>query len=368
MSIAYNARLDGLRAIAVFIVMAAHAGSPYLRSGGVGVDIFFVLSGYLITSILTAESESSGAISFQNFYIRRLLRLAPCLVMVVIFFGISTYLMQHELPWKHALIALTYTANWSNALYGNQLGAVDHCWSLATEEQYYLIWPFVVSALEKTGRRASEKGLLLLMLALLFALYRFSMVGGFSPERIYYGLDTHIDGLVLGSSLSYLLKTGYLSKTDHARAIARYALPPCVIALGLMPHFLTWHDALMGKFGLAATAIMAAVVITTLVAGGDLLITRPLRTAPLVFIGKISYGLYLWHLPIYAVVNALLPHARFRLIFPIKIAVTVAIACASYYLVERRFLKLKRLFSNSVRQIPGNDTVLAGPAVTTVKP
>jgi peptidoglycan/LPS O-acetylase OafA/YrhL len=343
-SIRYNPGLDGLRAIAVFIVMAAHAGAPYVLSGGTGVDIFFVLSGYLITSILSAEAQSLGRISFRNFYARRFLRLAPCLAMVVGFYLITTLVLQHDLPLKNAAIALTYTANWVNALTGIDLGALDHCWSLATEEQYYLIWPIVISALERSGRTPLDKGLLLLGLAVLAAVYRFAMVGTFTAEHIYYGVDTHIDGLMLGSSLNYLLKSRLTTK------FSENALLPSVIGLALMPHFLTWRSPLMGKYGLFATAVMAAVVVVTLVNSRDSALSRFLSVAPLVFLGRISYGLYLWHVPIFAVLTHFMPHAKFRIAFPVKISITIAVACASYYLVEVRFLALKRQFESS-RQV-----------------
>jgi peptidoglycan/LPS O-acetylase OafA/YrhL len=354
-NIRYNPSLDGLRAVAVFIVMAAHGGWGFLRSGDIGVDIFFVLSGYLITSILSAEAEARGCISLRNFYMRRVLRLAPCLVMVVAFFVISTYLLQHQVPWSNALIALTYTANWAATINDDKLNAVAHCWSLATEEQYYLIWPFVIALLERTQRGALTKGLLLLNLALLFALYRFSMVGTFSAGRIYFGLDTHIDGLILGSALSYLLRSGINLR------FAAYAVPPSLIGLALIPHFLSWRDPLMGKYGFALVAVMSALIITTLVTRREALITRLLRTRPLVFIGRISYGLYLWHLPIFVALAPFLPHASFRVSFLLKLAVTLTVACASYYLVELPFLRLKRRFDSRSNASPATFNLPAAP-------
>src|SRR5579883_1352567 len=140
----HYAALDGVRAIAVLMVISYHAGNPFHLNGGMGVIIFFVLSGFLITGILSEEIQNIGRIRFGNFYLRRVLRLMPALVLATALFAVLfTYASKH-FPGRVVLICLTYTANWIKALTQISLEWMDHCWSLACEEQFYLVWPLVV--------------------------------------------------------------------------------------------------------------------------------------------------------------------------------------------------------------------------------
>ena len=181
----YLPALDGVRALAIAIVLAAHGGVAWFRSGGVGVDLFFVLSGFLITSILAAEVAATGRIGFRNFYARRLLRLAPCLLLTCAFVAVARQVTTGQVPWSALVIALTYTANWVRAFSDADLSWLIHCWTLAIEEQFYLLWPPLLLLLERRVRDARTKGFLLVSAALLVAVYRAGMVGLYSD-----GLDT----------------------------------------------------------------------------------------------------------------------------------------------------------------------------------
>ena len=203
----YWSSLDGLRAFAVLIVLLSHAGVPLVHAGNIGVDVFFVLSGFLITGILSREYQTHARISLRNFYARRFLRLAPCLFLTCLVAATVTKTFYNFVPYDRLTIAMTYTANWAKALFDYNLGNLVHCWSLAIEEQYYLVWPLVVIALERSRLSSRGKCGTLLLIALLLALYRYAVVGTYSATRIYYGLDTHADGLVLGSALSYLVQS-----------------------------------------------------------------------------------------------------------------------------------------------------------------
>lgn len=140
----YYPALDGLRTIAVGIVLCAHGGVTWFRSGGVGVDIFFVLSGFLITTILRTECQRTSGINFRNFYARRFLRLAPALFLTCAVVAVAKPAMGEPFPGTDIALALSYTANWAQALYGHYMTWLNHCWSLAIEEQFYLIWPLVI--------------------------------------------------------------------------------------------------------------------------------------------------------------------------------------------------------------------------------
>jgi peptidoglycan/LPS O-acetylase OafA/YrhL len=354
----YWKSLDGLRAIAVGIVMLAHAGLPFLRSGGAGVDIFFVLSGFLITGILSGEFQRYGSISRRNFYVRRILRLSPCLVACVLLFIVLSLVSFGSVRSDVVLISLTYTSNYARALYGYDLQSMAHCWSLAIEEQYYLAWPLVIVALERYLRTSLNKFLVLLSFALALALYRAAMVGTFSAERIYFALDTHMDGLVLGSALSYFVQ--FLSSIEDRKTldvffkrVSRIALPVCIlITLGLM-YLITWHSPWMGRVGFALVAMASCVAILDLVASPYSLFRNLLETRALTYCGKISYGLYLYHFPIYTFVNYELRPFHWVYRVPIMVLASFAIASLSYHLFEKRFLPLKKHFGHQKRNQDG---------------
>jgi len=352
--------LDGLRAMAVTIVLIAHTHLALLPSGAVGVDIFFVLSGFLITTVLSAEMGQRGTLSTRNFYIRRILRLAPCLILATAVFAVLARIETGSWPLMQLAIALTHTSNWARALYDAPLGAIDHYWSLAIEEQYYLVWPLIVLWLERSMRDTTRKGLVLVACALALALYRAVMVGTYSPERIYFGLDTHMDGLVLGSGLSYLVKSGIYRRSAmlNGKALALLVVPACIVLL-LILCYVNWRSPWMGRFGFAAAAVAAALIVYDLVAGPASWLRSPLSLPPVTYIGRISYGLYLFHMPLFQAVDYALPDTSLRLRAPFKIILAVAVASASYYGVERRFLKLKQRFAPRARSDDAADSLRA---------
>ncbi|RBP43724.1 peptidoglycan/LPS O-acetylase OafA/YrhL [Roseimicrobium gellanilyticum] len=333
--------------------MLAHViGWPHF-TGGIGVDIFFVLSGFLITGILSGEFQRYGSISRKNFYIRRLLRLSPCLVACVLLFVILSLVSLGSVRMDIFIISLTYTSNFARALFGYDLQHMGHCWSLAIEEQYYLVWPLAIVALERHLETNLNKFLVLLSFALALALYRAAMVGTFGAERIYFGLDTHMDGLVLGSSLSYLVQ--FLSSIEDRKAldvffkrVSRIALPISIlITLGLM--FLSWYSPWMGRLGFTLAAMAACVVVLDLVASPFSLFRNLLENRVLTYCGKISYGLYLYHYPIYYFVNDAFRPLEWVYRVPIKVLSTFAIASLSYHLLEKPILSLKKHFEHEKR-------------------
>ncbi len=341
----YWISLDGLRAVAVMIVLAGHAELSFPRSGGVGVDVFFVLSGFLITSILSAEAQRFGRIGLRNFYIRRALRLMPCLLLTCGLFALWSVIIEGHFPGQELAYSLTYTSNWARALYDAKLSGLTHTWSLSAEEQYYLLWPWVIVGLERLYSRPLAKGAALLSLAAALALYRYGMVGTYSAPRIYFGLDTHMDGLVLGSALSYGVRAlGGEVSGSGSRLLGRVLAPASVATLLAIIYSITWRSPWMGRVGYALAAGASALIILDLVAGRHSIIKKPLSLKPLVFIGKISYGIYLIHFPVYHAIEHLMPDARPLIGLPLKASLSIAAASLSYFLLERRFLSLKGRF------------------------
>lgn len=342
----YFRPLDGVRFIAVGIVLAAHGGVSWFRSGGVGVDLFFVLSGFLITSILAAEAGATGRLSFRNFYVRRFLRLGPCLVLTCAFVGLWQWSTLGRAPWTAIGIALTYSANWVRAFSDTDLTWLIHCWTLAVEEQFYLLWPAVVLVLERRLPDARTRGFALVIGALVIAVYRSGMVGIYSDERINYGLDTRMDSLMTGAALAYFaraLSAGGLGEAA-SRWLGRVLAPGALMVILATPRIVTWYSPWMGRFGYVIIAVASALVLADLVLGRHSLLARPLSWGPLVYIGRISYGIYLLHLPIYFIVEQALPHWTLMEKLPLKLALTLGAASISFHVLERPFLRLKERF------------------------
>jgi peptidoglycan/LPS O-acetylase OafA/YrhL len=358
----YYPSLDGLRALAVMIVLVAHAGFPFPQSGGVGVDIFFVLSGFLITSILADEARQ-GRIYFRNFYARRMLRLMPGLLLACLFVLVTTWVIHRQLDVVPEVAALTYTTNWIRAFTEIRLEPLEHCWSLAIEEQYYLIWPIVILAVETTFHDNRRNALCLLAVSAALGLYRFACVGLYSEKRIYFGLDTHADGLVLGGALAYAINFIRLERplSQSACVMLSYLLTP--VALGVLLYAMwqwPWWSPVTGRIGYSLVAIAAAVVVADLTVGRYSFLRILFRSWALIQIGRISYGIYLLHMPVFVTADAFLPEMGFAKRAALKIVASILVAAMSYYLVERHFLRLKRCFSNPSRKVPPQTEAMPG--------
>lgn len=353
----YYPALDGLRTIAVGIVLCAHGGVTWFRSGGVGVDIFFVLSGFLITTILRTESRRTGAISFRNFYARRFLRLVPALALTCAFVAVAKPAVGGSFPAADLGLALSYTANWAQALYQHHMTWLNHCWSLAIEEQFYLMWPLVITVLERGVRRSGAKAALLLAGAAVVAVYRATHVGTWTDERINFGLDTRMDSLMTGAALAYAVAAIYdrrsmgdgghrpsLQGEMASKALGRVLAPLALATLFLIPQIVTWYSPWMGWIGYVLVAGLAATVLADLVAGRHSLVAPVLAQPAMVGIGRISYGIYLLHLPVYYVVEKLIPDSPLPVRLGWKVSVSLALAALSYRWVEKRFLRMKSKF------------------------
>ncbi len=338
--------LDGIRALAVAAVLAYHAGMPWARGGFLGVDAFFVLSGFLITSLLLAQWRSNDGIDLLAFWSRRARRLLPALFLML--GGVAIYALLIAQPDEldklrgDALATIGYVANWRPVLSGQSYfdqfavpSPLRHTWSLAIEEQYYALWPLLVLLFLKlrrgsTGLLMTASVTMLVGSALLMALL---FQPGHDPSRVYYGTDTRAQSLLAGAVLAMLLLRfgpvrGFLPKL--ALQITAVA---CVFILARAWVSTSADSVLLYRGGFLLLAAGVAVVITAAVQPAGV-VAKALSLPPLRGLGLISYGVYLWHWPLYLVLTPDRAGLDGYGLFLFRVAVTLLVATASYYLVE----------------------------------
>ena len=367
----YRPGLDGLRALAVTAVLLYHAGLAWIPGGFLGVEVFFVISGYLITALLLAEWRGRGRVDLRAFWLRRARRLLPALyLLLVVTLAYAVVFLPGEVAGLRgdALAAFGYVTNWylvfGQESYFEAVGRpslLKHLWSLAVEEQFYLLWPMVfavgmgVGATRLRRRRVvtvalAGAGASAVAMAVLY-------VPGVDPSRIYYGTDTRATGLLFGAALAFLWSQAdkyrpadtrhqRLGLPGRSRFRRRWGwiAPTLLDLLGLAAlGGLVWFCLRLGEFqpflyqgGFAlvalttAVAIMAVVHPRTRLGAGLLLGWGPLR-----WIGERSYGIYLWHWPIFAITR---PGLDVPLDGPpllaLRLATTILLAHLSYRYVE----------------------------------
>ncbi len=345
--LSYQPALDGLRALAVAGVLAYHADLPFARGGFLGVDAFFVLSGYLITSLLLAEWRRSGTINLAAFWARRARRLFPALFLVLV--GIGGYAVIFAEPSQldklrsDSLATIGYFANWHLAFSGDSYfdqfslpSPLRHTWSLAIEEQWYLVWPLLLMAL-LWWRRGSLRVLLVVAVAmmagsaLLMACLHDPRV---DPSRVYYGTDTRAQSLLVGAVVAMLLARHGPLRAGAARLLLQLAAVASVVYVGWLWVATPDSSAMLYQGGFLLSAVAVAVVITAVVQPQPGPIGRLLSVSPLRGLGLISYGVYLWHWPIYLVMTPDRTGLDGTALLVAKVALTLVIATGSYHLLE----------------------------------
>ena len=353
--LSYHPELDGVRALAVLAVMVFHVwpyvgGFDYL-GGFLGVDVFFVLSGYLITTLLYREFSARGRISFGSFYARRALRLLPALFLTLIFaWFVYAQLEKPVGPRSYgssALLALSYVGNWAQVR--ATLGVLAHTWSLAIEEQYYLVWPLVMVVSLRLIRSARSIAGLLVLGAVGIAVIRYLVFFGGNPAAAALTTVTRTDGVILGSALALILA----DPPDAVRRLLARPWVPVVTGGALLAASLVfrWNSPALFRGGLLAVNLCAAMLIGHMVVRPQALATRLMSVQPLPAIGRISYGLYLFHIPVnYLVHGHPATRTGWRWVAA-SFGLSFLLAGASFLLVERRALRLKRRFG-SMSQMP----------------
>lgn len=339
--------LDGLRGISVLIIMVFHTHPLWISGGFIGVDVFFVLSGFLITTLLLQERKQYGRIFFLSFYLRRLLRLAPALLLMLSILVPAYWLFtpaERALSYsKEAAFALTYTSNWAVALDLYPMSHLRHTWSLAIEEQFYLIWPLLLTLICRTVQQKYRIGVCVLIWLTLVLLRVWLAEQGAAIDRLYCGLDTRADALILGAITAFWY-TGQLHQNKTlARRLSAVFFLPATLTLGWFLYNTNYLYRELYYWQMPVIQLCAAVVILHLTCARAGAARAFFQIPPLLYLGKISYGVYLWHVPVLLLVIDYKLPGHFMLICVVTGA--MAAASASYYLVERPVLRLKKHLS-----------------------
>ena len=337
--------LDGLRAAAIALVMASHAPAPFPAGrfpGDLGVTLFFVLSGFLITRLLLREWDATGDLSLRAFLTRRVLRIFPAYYAFLAVWLVAAVLLHKPSEPAHVAAGFTYTVNYYQAITGRAAGLIAHAWSLAVEEQFYLLWPPLLLLLLRRGgpRRA---GVLLAAAIVAVGAWRcYLLLGaGAGPVYVYNAFDTRFDALATGCLLAVLLRDPRI--VPGVRAIGGSAWMPALTAVAVLaPHVRAPLPFRYGP-GFSLDAILCAVLLAQVLAVGGEGAWRVLSWRPVRWIGALSYSLYLYHLLVEQAVLALDIPAWLRL--PLWLAASFAVAAASYYAIEKPFLRLKDRFA-----------------------
>jgi peptidoglycan/LPS O-acetylase OafA/YrhL len=335
--------LDGLRALAIALVFAEHCHIPGFDAGFFGVDVFFVLSGFLITGLLVGEVDARGTIDLMGFYLRRFLRLGPALLLLLAaYLAIAPVIWPQYGLWPHfrdAALAGSYLSDYGRAFWGSPM-ILQHTWSLSVEAHFYFIWPFVILLLARVEPRWRLTALCgLYMLATAWRIHEYDSLGW---QATYFSFDTRTSGLICGALLAiYLTRMNRISDKD-ANTYGVFACIALVSCLSLSywraPWSLVWLTPIAQLA--AAGLLMSATVPKSWV-------SRVLSARPLVAIGTISYGIYLWHYPAALFFRSLLPWYE---AVPVVLIFAVAVAGASYFFVERPLQRYRRNLNARPRQ------------------
>ncbi len=336
-----------MRAVAVFTVIMAHGSSP-LRGvpGDLGVSAFFVLSGFLITRLLLREREETGDVSITRFYVRRTMRIFPA---YYVFLFLSYFLdARAGQQWSQPLLtnAVTYTVNYFNALHHHPTTSIAHAWSLAVEEQFYLLWPVVFVVLAARGRRALVVGVT--SMALAAAVWRswLALATSTDVSYLYNAFDTRFDNLAVGCLLALVID--YDSVIGAAAFLARRSWSPFVTLALLLVSRLALPHSYHYSLGFTIDALLVAVLITQLMQLYKTRVWRWLEWPSVRYLGAISYPMYLYH-QWGASFGRHLPLLGESSEFAAGVVMTVVLASGSYYIVERPFLKLKARYAPEKR-------------------
>lgn len=333
----HRPELDGLRGIAILIVVVSHYFGGV--NAGLGVDIFFVLSGFLITMLLSEEFEKNQELSLRYFYQRRVLRLLPALGCTILGVYLLSFTDLLIFPTEMIPYILTYTANlpfvfgWVTSNHSaNPLGPT---WSLAIEEQFYIVWPLVFLGLHRL-RKGKSLVRPAIGLFLIWECYRWSIVATtFSVKRLYYSTDCHAQLLLIGCILALIRRESPV-QTLSPKSRASWSLAVVLIFFGIFSGLGTFdlYAMLLSCWGIAIAAVVWA---TTLELGWVNLI---LKNSVLTYTGKISYGVYLYHIPLKALTRDVFENETYSSL--VGFLLTSLAATSSYWLIEKPIMTYRK--------------------------
>ena len=328
------------------LVILVHTWNSTVPGGTIGVYMFFTLSGFLITSLLLTEVNKTDRLAFGNFYMRRALRLLPALFAVVAVVVVASRItgVDSKVIGYSAPSALLYFANWRRAA-GDNLGMLSHTWSLSIEEQFYLVWPLMFWIGWKLSQAKGVLTVALLGAAGSLMAHDVLRLLGASSDRINNGFDTQSVSMFVGCAVAASLFLGW-------RPTRRQIWPAAALGTAIITatafHTMTRIWVGGSTWGLAIIALSTVAIITLIETWPRGRTARWLSFAPMVYVGRISYGIYLWHYPIVIVVARGLGIAGTFVSFVIVCAITLPVATVSYYGLERPFLRLKDRFRSGL--------------------
>ena len=358
--------LDGLRGIAILMVLAFHIFpvaeqfsnqgftawiSKLSSMGWAGVDVFFVLSGFLITSILIREKNHPHY--FRNFYTRRVLRIMPVYYLLITILFVVNFLagwIDIKTVLKSAAWFYTFTGNWLYAFNDVRGFYFEHLWSIAIEEQFYLVWPIIVLRYEP--KKISKIGIATMLFALLTRVVLVFFSKDYGNTFPYYATISRLDGLMLGSMIATGFQTGLISQFPKNAAkfliISLAIICTCIV---YKPDALLWNNELMLTVGFSALALLAGALIIIAQTWNEAhFLRRFFRFPVLLFLGKYSYALYLFHWPVlFLIMNLFLKISSVGfipwLVFSLAcFFVTIGLSFISWNILEYPILELKRYF------------------------
>lgn len=347
----YMPGLDGLRAIAVLGIIIYHLNKQWLTGGFLGVDTFFVISGYLITSLLLKEYDDTGIIKLKSFWIRRLKRLLPAVIVLLMVVGTATLLLKSDniIRVKHDIIAaIFYVSNWwyiaKDVNYFEQFSfmPLKHLWSLAIEEQFYIFFPVILVTLLLTIKKRYKIGFIfwgVSIISLGLMMFIYSINGDHS--RVYFGTDTRLQTLLLGVILAFLWPPFKL-KNDPPKVV-KYVIDSIgslsFIVLILLFFIINDETNWIYDGGFYLISILTLFIIASVVHPSTW-IAKIFSNPVLVFIGKRSYSLYLWHFAAISFVHSYYVDGQIPVyVYFIDISLTIIFAELSYRFIETPFRK-----------------------------
>lgn len=331
--LAHQPGLDGLRTLAIFGVMASHAKLGVFKLGWIGVDVFFVLSGFLITTLLLREKDGRGGINWRAFVVRRAARLLPALALLLAILSLWALVDRASLPGitRDTVVGIPvsalYVGAWVLAFDWHGLGALSHTWSLSVEEHFYVAWPMFVAYASRVRDRRTKWIVGAYVVAVAYRLAAVAVTHA-DFERLYFGPDTRAEQLLAGCALAALLA----ARPSQGRDVRWLGVVGVVSTLSLVAMAAGVASSIYPSAGMSAAALLGAITVAAVFLLPQSPLARTLSTRPMVWFGRRSYGMYLWYWPVTLVMaeTRLSPWPRFTVV----VLVTSGIAAASYRVLE----------------------------------